>query len=165
MRKTIAILGLAGALVGAFWLLQGAGTAPNTRTKAASQSAAQAVRKSAAKNPTDALLQAQTHVAGAYRAALARDAQATSRQLAATMADLQAARPGVARQHKGSGSALVALEADLAKLRGRVGNLKDEAATAALVQDLAATFKRVKDLQARYETATGQARAPKKTAQ
>ncbi|MBM3269372.1 MAG: hypothetical protein FJZ01_17150 [Candidatus Sericytochromatia bacterium] len=160
--RFIAIAGLAAGLAAAFLLLPGAANPTAKGKPNPPQSAAQAVRKAASKNPHDALLQAQSHVAGAYRAAIARDQQAAARQLAATIDDLEAARPGVARADGATGKYLETLKTELGKLRSRTARLDDTAAAESLVKDLATTFKRVKDLQARYEAANPGAKAPPK---
>lgn len=145
MRKVISAVAIVAALAGAYVLLDGA-EATSQKTKEKPSATSQAVRKAAAKNPLDALAQAQSHTAVAYRAALARDGKATAKQLTEVMADLEAARPSVQRLDKALGAEVDAIRREVEKLRKRSGT-----DTGALVPEIGKVFKSVKELSANVE--------------
>lgn len=143
MRKIIGSVAIVAGLLGAYALLDGAAAPP---AKGPQNTAAQAVRKAAAHNPADALSQAQSHAAVAYRAALARDGKTTGKQLGEVLADLDAARPALARLDGALAGELTAIRSAVERLKKRSGT-----DTGALVPEIAKAFKGMKQLQAEVD--------------
>ena len=140
MRKIYAAIAVAVTVAAGFGLLSGAASPRDaTETKVP-----KGVRQAATRSPEDALAMAESHTAIAYRSALARDARTMGRQLNDVAAALDAARPGIQKLRPALSGELTGLRHDLEILRAR--KVKD---TGALAADIAATFKRVKALEAK----------------
>lgn len=146
MRKAIATLTIVAGLAGAYALHAETAARTAQRPEEKPPATSQAIRKAAARNPLDALAQAQSHAAVAYRAALARDGKATARQLAEVEADLEAARPAVTRLDRALGAEAEAIRRQAEKLRKRAGT-----DTGALVPEIGKVFKSAKQLAATVE--------------